>query len=150
MSHCLSLTEAAEFMAPAEVVWDLLFDWPAIVDWMPDGYIRSLSIEGSGIGAVRHLVTGKGVSLSERLDEANRETGSLELSLVGDLPWELLSYAARGKLENLAQNRCLLVWQGSAELSEAGDAARQVERLLRASYRKMFAGIRSVVETRVR
>lgn len=128
------------------MVWELLIDWPAIIDWMPGGYIRSLECEGQGPGAIRHLVTGQGVRLSERLDTADENAGLLELSLVGELPWGLLSYAARGKLDDLANGSSRLTWQGTLEMHDNDGELEKVSRLLRRSYAKMLLGIRQAVE----
>ncbi len=147
MSHIETIKDAAEFDAPASTVWDLLMDWAAIVDWMPDGYVQSLQMEGQGLGAIRHLVTGKGVNLSERLDKADQSCGVLELSLVGTLPWGLLSYRARGKLDSISEDISRLSWQGTLEMPEPGPESDSVARLLRKSYAKMFIGIRHVVES---
>ena len=122
-------------------------DWAAIVDWMPDGYVQSLRMEGQGLGAIRHLVTGKGVHLAERLDKADQACGVLELSLVDTLPWGLLSYRARGKLDSISEDKSRLSWQGTLEMPEAGPESDSVVRLLRVSYAKMFLGIRRVVES---
>lgn len=147
LSHIETIEEAAEFDAPASAVWDLLVDWAAIVDWMPDGYIRSLRMEGQGPGAIRHLVTGQGIELAERLDSSDESTGVLELSLVGNLPWGLLAYHARGKLDRISETRCRLTWQGRPEMPEHGPESDAVARLLRRSYAKMFLGIGRVVES---
>jgi len=147
MSHTETITDVAEFDAPASAVWALLMDWAAIVDWMPDGYVQSLRMEGRGPGAIRHLVTGKGVRLAERLDKADESSGVLELSLLDPLPWGLLSYRARGKLERMAGDKSRLTWQGTLETPEPGAETERVARLLRKSYAKMFLGIRQVVES---
>ncbi|HET6593656.1 MAG TPA: SRPBCC family protein, partial [Xanthomonadales bacterium] len=117
------------------------------VDWMPGGYISSLECVGQGPGAVRHLVTGQGLRLSERLEGADEQSGVLELSLVGDLPWGLVSYRARGKLDSLPAERSRLTWQGTLELPQGRRDADDVARLLRKSYAKMLQGIREVVES---
>ena len=140
-----TITDAAEFDAPASEVWALLMDWAAIIDWMPDGYIQALECEGRGPGAIRHLVTGQGVHLSERLDAADAANGTLELSLVGELPWGLLSYAARGKLDELADGRSRLTWRGTLEINDNGSELDKVSRLLRKSYARMLLGIRQTV-----
>jgi len=145
LSHVATITDAAEFDAPASEVWALLMDWAAIIDWMPDGYIQALECEGRGPGAIRHLVTGQGVHLSERLDAADAATGTLELSLVGELPWGLLSYAARGKLDELADGRSRLTWRGTLEINDNGSELDKVSRLLRKSYARMLLGIRQTV-----
>ena len=104
-------------------------------------------MEGHGQGATRHLVTGKGIQLAERLDSADESTGVLELSLLDPLPWGLLSYRARGKLDVVSSNRSRLTWRGTLEMPEPGPETDKVVRLLRKSYAKMFLGIRNVVES---
>ena len=141
MSHIETIEDAAEYDAPASAVWALLMDWAAIADWMPDGYIQSLQMEGEGPGAIRHLVTLKGMQLSERLDAIDETSGVLELSLLDPLPWGLLSYRARGKLDRISDNRSRLTWQGTLEMPDRGPEYDKVAALLRKSYAKMFEGI---------
>lgn len=147
MSFTLVVTRSARFAAPAQQVWSLLTDWGAIADWMPDGYIRSLQLENSDAGQIRHLVTGLGVHLSERLDRADTEAGVLELSMIGPLPWDLISYHATGTVQHCAPGNSSLTWCGKAELAAAGAAADKLEKLLSVSYNRMFLGIRQVVES---
>ena len=71
----------------------------------------------------------------------------LELSLVGTLPWGLLSYRARGKLDALPEHRCHLTWSSALEMPQAGIEADQIVKLLQKSYAKMFLGIKRRVET---
>jgi Polyketide cyclase / dehydrase and lipid transport len=146
LSYIEVITECADFDVPAPVVWNLLVDWGSICDWMPGGYIHDLRIEGHGPGAIRHLVTGKGIHLSERLDKADELSGVLELSLVGPLPWGLLSYRATGKLDSISDHRSRLTWQGTPEMPARGPESNQVVKLLRKSYRNMFLGIKRKVE----
>jgi hypothetical protein len=146
LSHIETITHSAEFDAPVSTVWGLLMDWAAIIDWMPDGYVQSLRMDGQGLGAIRHLVTLKGVQLSERLDSIDEASGVLALSLVEPLPWGLLSYRASGKLDRLSQSRCRLAWQGTLEMPGRGPEVDKVTHLLRKSYAKMFEGIRCAVE----
>ncbi len=147
MSFTLIVTRSTKFAAPAQQVWSLLTDWAAIVDWMPDGYIHSLQLENNAAGQIRHMVTGQGVQLSERLDRADTEAGVLELSMIGQLPWSLISYQATGTVQQCAPGNSSLTWCGKAELASAGTAADKLEKLLSASYSKMFLGIRQVVES---
>ena len=147
MSHTETITDSTVFEASSSAVWNLLVDWAAIVEWMPDGYVQSLRMEGQGPGAIRHLVTLKGVHLSERLDVMDESSGVLELSLVGPLPWGLLSYRARGKLDSISDNRSRLTWRGTLEMPERGPEFDSVAKLLRKSYARMFLGIKSVVES---
>jgi hypothetical protein len=143
----LTITGSSGFEAPASEVWKLLMDWGAIVDWMPDGYIQKLKLEGQGEGAIRYLVTGKNVELAERLDRADESSGILELSLVEPLPWGLLSYRARGKLDRVSSGHCRLTWQGTLEMPDNGPETEKVTNLLRKSYAKMFSGIRQAMKS---
>lgn len=110
---------------------------------MPQTYVRSLAIEGEGEGAIRHLVTGQGVSISERLDAADKERGLLCLSIIDPLPWNMLSYSAEAQLDDLDECSCRLTWCGTFELTESGSAAEKLAGLLNKSYIKMFEGIRA-------
>jgi uncharacterized protein YndB with AHSA1/START domain len=142
VSHIQSVTATEEFDTPAAAVWTLLTDWGGIVDWMPDGYIRSLRLDGRGIGAIRHLVTGKGVQISERLVGLDEKAGTLELAMVDTLPWGLLSYRASAGLVRISDNRCRLTWTGTFETADGGPRSNRIAMLLEKSYAKMFLGIR--------
>lgn len=146
MSHFETLSAAAEFNAPASAVWDLLVDWPAIADWMPNGYIRSVECEGRGPGAVRHIVSREGSCISERLDRADEGAGLLELSMVGTLPWGLLSYTASGRVEALGTDRCRLTWRGRLEMPGSGPELDRLMTLLQKSYVKMLQGLGQAVQ----
>ena len=128
--------------APLTAVWDLLTDWAGIIDWMPDGYIQSLSSEGQGAGAVRHLVTGKGVAISEKLDSLDQDRRVLRLSIIDPLPWGMLSYSAIVHLEDLEEH-CCLHWCGTFELPDGGQQADELASLLEKSYKTMFKGIKN-------
>lgn len=112
---------------------------------MPDGYIQSLQMAGEGVGAVRHLVTGRGVAISERLDNMDEKSGSLQLTIIEPLPWGMLSYTAQAQLEDVNGGSCRLSWCGTFELPERGPAADKLAALLKKSYAKMFKGIRGEV-----
>lgn len=139
------MTHSEEFDAPASEVWELLTDWAAIVDWMPEGNIQSLEMEGQGIGAIRHLRTPQGVHIAERLDAADRQRGTLDLSILEPLPWGMLSYSARGTASPVSGGGCSLTWRGTFELPAAGPEAEDLARLLKMLYTTMFTGIRQAL-----
>jgi hypothetical protein len=137
-----TVEHAETFDAPARAVWKLLIDWEGIAGWMPAGHIRSLEMEGEGLGAVRHLVTGQGARVAERLDAADEEAGILELTIVEPLPWGMLAYSARGRLEALGDDRCRLTWRGKFTVPDSGPEPETLSRFLLQAYRAMFDGIR--------
>lgn len=109
---------------------------------MPRGIIASLELEGSGVGAVRHIVTRAGVPIAERLDRADEQQGRLELSILDPLPWSMLSYTALAQLDEQGPDNCSLRWEGQFELPESGIEADARAEFLEKSYKQMFKGIR--------
>jgi hypothetical protein len=142
LSHRESVSLTEEFDVPASALWELLIDWPAIIDWMPSGQIVRIEMDGEGVGSVRHLTTAQGVHIAERLDAADPETGTLDLSIVAPLPWGMSSYSARGTVVPLGSERCRLTWTGTFELP-GSDADRQRHaQFMRTLYSAMFQGLR--------
>ena len=141
-----TVVHAEVFEASAAAVWKLLVDWAGIGLWMPEAHIRSVEIEGSGPGAVRHLVTGQGVRIAERLDTADEAAGIVELSILEPLPWGMLSYRARATLQQLGGNRCRLTWRGTFTMPESGPDPEALARFLKKAYQAMFLGIRRASE----
>ena len=142
MSYRRSVSHSEVFDSPVSAVWHILADWASIVDWMPRGIITSLELEGSGVGAVRHIVTREGVHIAERLDRADEQQGRLELSILDPLPWSMLSYKAFAQLDQLGPGKCSLRWEGRFELAENGQEADALGQFLSKSYKAMFNGIR--------
>lgn len=142
MSYRQTVCHCEEIAGSRAAVWDLLTDWAGIIDWMPDRYIQSLQMEGQGEGAVRHLVTGKGVQISERLDAMDRSAGIVLLSIIDPLPWGMLTYTAKAQLEDAGEENCHLSWCGTFELPAGGRQAEELVILLKKSYATMFSGIR--------
>ena len=109
---------------------------------MPAGYIQQLRMEGTGVGSVRHLLTGRGVIVSERLDEVDPENGILKLSIIEPMPWEMHSYNAYAQLRAVDNGQSRLCWHGTFEMTESSAAADSLAALLKNSYETMFEGIK--------
>ncbi len=142
MSYRRSVRHSEGFDSPASAVWQIIVDGASIVDWMPQGIIASLELEGSGVGAVRHIVTREGVHIAERLDRADEQQGRLELSILDPLPWSMLSYTALAQLDEQGPDNCSLRWEGQFEWPECGIEADGLAEFLEKSYKQMFKGIR--------
>jgi hypothetical protein len=143
--HRQAVSHSEVIYTPASTVWALLVDWSGIINWMPGGYIQELQVEGEGVGAIRHLITGRGVAISERLDDMDEKSGSLQLTIIEPLPWGMLSYTAQAQLEDVNGDSCRLSWCGTFELPESGPAVDELAALLKKSYSMMFKGIRTEV-----
>jgi hypothetical protein len=140
-----SLSHAEEFNAPAGAVWKLLLDWAALIDWMPDGYIRSCTwMAMPAAGRVPFATSSRARVLPYQKGRCADELSGARFP--GTLPWGLLSYRASGKLDVLPEQRCRLTWSSTLEMPQSGIEADRVAGLLEKSYAKMFLGIRRRVE----
>jgi hypothetical protein len=102
----------AEFPVPASRIWELIADFGGIGEWWPQGMLTRIEVEGEGIGMVRHMHTVVGLVLSERLDGLDPSERRIDLSITGDLPGGISSYAAFGRVVEVAADRCRLEWTG--------------------------------------
>jgi hypothetical protein len=119
----VNLTLSAD--APAEKVWELLADFSGFLNWAGGG-AGEISIEGEGIGMVRHLKM-SGDALAERLtllDPVNRRLG---YDLVYGEPLGMKQYKAiiqvvdGGAVDGGAVDGgavCEIIWKGEFDTGD--------------------------------
>jgi hypothetical protein len=87
--------------APAAKVWAFLGDFGGIGKW-GGPMLQSVTVEGSGVGAVRTIGVPGGATIQERC-EALDETGrSLTYSIVGKSPIPIRNYRSTCRPKNRA------------------------------------------------
>ena len=64
MSHVETITDTAEFNAPASAVWELLTDWAAIADWMPDCVMKWYCLSNTWVVSLSSRTRGPALSLA--------------------------------------------------------------------------------------
>jgi hypothetical protein len=132
-----------DLAAPADTVWRLLADFGAIERWWPqDGPtpIESVSIEGDGIGMVRHIQSvGVPRPVSERLDYLDPASRTLILSIIGIRPPGITAYVAEGRIEAIDASSCRMHYR--ALVTTEPGLEDQVRKGLLKTWARMFRGL---------
>jgi len=119
--------------AEAGALWRVLADWGGICDWAPPELIATCRVDGD----VRHLTTGQGRAVAERLEYADPVAGEVVFSIVGPAPGRIGNYRATVHVERLDEARSRVSWTGRMDVPEGADPARIVAGF-EASYRMLI------------
>lgn len=128
--------------APAEKVWDVLADFSGFLNWAGGG-AGEITIEGEGIGMVRHLKM-SGDELAERLtllDPVNRRFG---YDLVYGEPLGMKQYKAIIQVVDVG-SVCEIVWKGEFDTGDPS-SEDQAGVALSAAYEGMTAALVSYLD----
>ena len=105
--------------ASADAVWATISAFHGIERYLPA--VRTSSVQGEGVGALRTCVLADGAVLRERLTSLDRSARTLRYELV-EAPFPVRAYVATMRVEDLGDGRCALRWGASFEVTE-GPAA---------------------------
>ena len=95
---------------PAEVLWDLVGRFDAILDWWPAGFVACDVSSEVGIGTTRTLTRQDGSRVVERLIEYRPDERMLQLTIDEGLPPAIRSYTCRYEVRPVGDSRCRLDW----------------------------------------
>jgi hypothetical protein len=128
--------------APAAKVWALVRDFGGIAKWAGP-MLQNLSVEGSGIGAVRRASLPGGLSLAERLEALDEKGRSLSYSIVEKSPIPVKSYLSTMRVVETGPNECRLDW--TSRFEPDGATEEQAQNMIRGVYTNGIAGIRKAL-----
>ena len=129
--------------APAAKVWAFLGDFAGIGKW-GGPMLQSVTVEGSGVGAVRTIGVPGGATIQERceaLDDAGR---SLTYSIVGKSPIPIRNYRSTCRVVETGANQCRVDWEGRFEPDGVPEDTAQD--LVRSIYTGAISSVRKLVE----
>ena len=101
----------------AEKVWALLADFSGFLNWAGGG-AGEISIEGEGIGMVRHLKMSGG-ELAERLTLLDPDNKRLGYDLVYGEPLGMKKYKAIVQVVDTGSG-CDIIWKGVFDTEDPG------------------------------
>ena len=133
--------------APAKKVWEVLADFSGFLNWAGGG-AGEISIEGEGIGMVRHLKM-SGDELAERLILLDPVKRMLGYDLVYGEPLGMKRYKAivqvvdGGVVDGGAV--CEIIWKGEFDTGDP-DSEDQVASALSAAYEGMTGALVSYLD----
>jgi hypothetical protein len=125
----------------ADAVWKTISDFNGLGKYL--SMIKSSTMDGSGVGAVRHVTLQDGTQLSERLVSFDEKARTLSYS-IGDSPLPLKDYMSIMKVRDLGNNRCELEWSSTFEPRGASEA--DAKNLIEGAYSLGFEGLRKIHE----
>jgi len=121
---------------PAGAAWAVLKDFGDFLRW---GNIPG-TLEGDGIGMIRHMDTPEMGKWAEKLDIADDTTMTYGYTLVYGTPIGMGKYTARVRVEAVDNGHAKLSWRGEFEAAESHDAA-SVAGMLKGAYANMSGGL---------
>jgi len=130
------------FNVPAEKVWSLFRDFGGISKWA-GAMVKSCTVEGEGIGAVRTLSLAQGNPIRERLVQFDDADRSFSYAIIGtsDLPVD--DYVGSVKIRAEGVSRATIDWIGTFDPKGAPEADAQ--RIVEGIYRGGIAAIKAAV-----
>jgi hypothetical protein len=120
------------FNAPVDAVWSFFRDFGGVMKWAGP-MVKSCTLEGEGVGAVRTIALAQGNPLRERLVAFDEGDKSFSYAIIGacDLPVE--GYVGSVKLRSQGPQKTTIDWIGTFDAKGAPDAA--AEQIVEGIYR---------------
>ena len=128
--------------ASAAQVWEVLGDFGGILKW-GGAMLRSCTVEGSGVGAVRRIGLPGGIEIAERCETYDTAGRSLSYSIVGKSPIPIRNYFSTVKVIEEGPDACRVDWRGTFEPD--GVAEEQAQGMVRGIYTGGIAGVRKLL-----
>jgi hypothetical protein len=126
----------------ADAVWSFFRDFGGVQKFAGP-MVKSCSIEGNGIGAVRTIALAQGNPIRERLVQFDEEARSFSYAIIGacDLPVE--GYVGTVKIKADGASRSTIDWIGTFDPKGAPEAAAQ--QIVEGIYRGGISAIKAAL-----
>ena len=134
-----SVLVQANLAASQDEVWQLVADFGGLMKFANPRMIKSCTVDGFGVGAVRTIETADGGVIRERLESLEPHARRLAYSIVGESPLPLTNYMATMMVTGHS-NGCQIDWVSTFE--PRGVSPQVAEGVVRAIYEAGIAGIR--------
>jgi len=128
--------------APAAKVWEIVRDFGGVAQWGGPA-IQSCSVEGEGVGAIRHIGLPGGLAIAERLEAFDDAARTLSYAILEKSPLPLRNYLATIRIEEAGPQACAVDWSSTFEPD--GAAEEQAQAMVRGVYTGGIAGIRKAL-----
>jgi mxaD protein len=132
------------FEAPADVVWSYFRDFGGLSKWA-GAMIKSCTLEGEGVGAVRTLTLAQGNPLRERLVQFDEADKSFSYAIIGSRDLPLEEYVGSVKLRANGAKGTTIDWIGTFDAKGAPEA--DAKRIVEGIYRGAIAALKKSLGT---
>lgn len=124
---------------PATAVWDVLGDFGGAVKWGAPA-METCDLEGSGVGAVRHMTGKGGLALSEKLESYDASGRKMSYSMVEPHPLPFSDYVSTIEVIDEGAKTARIRW--SARYEPKGAPPEVAAGILKQVYEGNLAGVR--------
>jgi uncharacterized protein YndB with AHSA1/START domain len=137
MQTMATATVRDELVAPVERVWTCFADFGDLSAWAP-GQSR-VTVDGSGVGAVRSVGGEDGPPIRERLEAYDPAEHTFTYAML-DSPFPFTDYVATVRLADLGGNRTAIEWTSTFE--PRGVSAAEATETIQGIYRMFVARLK--------
>ncbi|MEZ5599105.1 MAG: SRPBCC family protein [Pseudomonadales bacterium] len=107
---------------PADVVWEEIRHFDRVLNWIPGGETSTITVQGTGIGAVRDITLSTQGYVQHRLIDFDAGSRRFSYELTAGKPIGMQDYVVVATVTPIDERRCTLRWSGNmtadATLSE--------------------------------
>jgi hypothetical protein len=125
---------------PAAIVWEEIRHFDRVLKWVPGGEESTITVSGTGVGAVRDIHLATQGYVQHRLVALDDGMRTFSYELTAGKPIGMQDYVVVATLTSIDAHRCTIRWAGrmtaDASLDEAG-----VGRALEVALGNMTTGI---------
>ncbi len=125
---------------PAATVWEEIRHFDRVLKWVPGGLQSTISVSGSGVGAVRDIHLATQGYVQHRLVAFDDEKRMLSYELTAGKPIGLQDYVVVATVTPIDPDHCTLRWAGRMTADASLDEAA-VGRALEVALGNMTTGI---------
>lgn len=125
--------------APASAVWGTVSDFNGLPQYHP--VVKTSSMQGSGVGAIRTLTLENGAEIVERLETLDDAQRSLSYRIITS-PLPVENYVATMKVREAGPGRCEFEWSSTFDPKDAPEA--DVVSLWEGVYTAGFEGLKKL------
>ena len=130
----------------SDAAWQVLADFGNFLPWATGG-AGTVSLEGEGLGMIRHLdIPGLG-QVSEQLDLLDDVDRILGYAMVSEAMAGMANYSASVQVFSVGEQHCRLQWRGRFKPLPDLDSD-EVKNSLATSYKTMAQGLEAFVNAR--
>jgi hypothetical protein len=130
------------FNAPADAVWSYFRDFGGVMKFAGP-MVKSCTMEGEGIGAVRTIALAQGNPLRERLVQFDDEARSFSYAIIGACDLPIQDYVGSVKIKAAGASRSTIDWIGTFDPKGAPEAA--AKQIVEGIYKGGIAAIKTAV-----
>lgn len=125
---------------PAATVWEEVRHFDRVLKWVPGGEQSTITVTGTGVGAVRDIHLSTQGYVQHRLVAFDDEARTFSYELTAGKPIGMQNYVVVATVTPVDPHRCTIVWAG---MMSADASLKEVEvgRALEVALANMTSGI---------